>query len=83
MFHFHIMGITRFSNSRMLLHVVAHGGAYPAGGGYAYEQDDDFRGAANHAANHAEEDESFFSSILNSLSAKKQQVAQEDIDEDG
>ncbi|EAA34584.2 hypothetical protein GE21DRAFT_1797 [Neurospora crassa] len=60
----------------------AHGGAYPAGGGYAYEQDDDFRGAANHAANHAEEDESFFSSILNSLSSKKQQVAQEDIDED-
>jgi len=65
--------------------VVTHGGGYPAGAGVPHDDDDDFRGAADIASNHAGDsgDSSFFSGILQSLVDKKQQVAEEDIDEDG
>ena len=53
------------------------------GSNFSHENDDDLRGAAHHAANNADEDSSFFSGILNQLGPMKQQVAQEDLDEDG
>ncbi|KAI1639006.1 hypothetical protein F4809DRAFT_639089 [Biscogniauxia mediterranea] len=61
---------------------VPQGGAYPAGGGYA--QDDDISSAADHASRHAGEstDRSLFSSLVGSLSQKKQSLATEEIDED-
>ncbi|KAK0731533.1 hypothetical protein B0H67DRAFT_549282 [Lasiosphaeris hirsuta] len=61
---------------------VTHGGSYPAGGGIPYAEDDDLQNAAHHAANHAPEDSSFFSSILGEIGQRKHQVAQEDIDEE-
>ncbi|KAK3329077.1 hypothetical protein B0H66DRAFT_12902 [Apodospora peruviana] len=66
---------------------MTHGGAYPAGGGfYSHEDDEDFCGAAQHAqagyADANEDSADFFSGILNQLGSRKQQVAQEDIDED-
>ncbi|KAK3382489.1 hypothetical protein B0T24DRAFT_16213 [Lasiosphaeria ovina] len=51
-------------------------------GGHSRDDDDDFRGAASHAAEHAPEDSSFFSDILGQLGQRKQQIAEEDIDEE-
>jgi hypothetical protein len=64
---------------------VAHGGAYPAGGGYPHPGDDDLHGAASAAASHAPEDEDFFSNVIGKLLQNKSmsQVAEEDIDEEG
>lgn len=64
---------------------MTHGGGYPAGAGVPHDDDDDFRGAADTASRHAGDsgDSNIFSNILQSLASKKQQVAQEDIDEDG
>ncbi|KAI5920682.1 hypothetical protein F4810DRAFT_403012 [Camillea tinctor] len=61
---------------------IPQGGAYPAGGGYA--QDDDISSAADHASRHAGEstDRSLFSSLVGSLSQKKQSLSEEEIDED-
>lgn len=61
-----------------------HGGGYPAGGGFQHEEDEDLRGAAEHAARQAGDsgDSDFFGNIMGSLSQRKHQVAQEDIDED-
>ncbi|KAI0103487.1 hypothetical protein F4814DRAFT_98705 [Daldinia grandis] len=63
---------------------VTHGGAYPAGGGYPRADDDDFRGAAEHASRHAGSsgDRDLFSSLLGALTQKKQSLADEDVDED-
>ncbi|KAK3693497.1 hypothetical protein B0T22DRAFT_476342 [Podospora appendiculata] len=62
---------------------MTHGGAYPAGGGFDYPEDEDLRGAAGHAASHGgSEDSSFFSSIVSQLASSKQQVGQGDIDEE-
>ncbi|KAF3057285.1 beta-flanking protein [Daldinia childiae] len=63
---------------------VTHGGAYPAGGGYPRSDDDDFRGAAEHASRHAGSsgDSDLFSSLLGALTQKKQSLAEEDVDED-
>ncbi|KAH8682194.1 hypothetical protein BX600DRAFT_36680 [Xylariales sp. PMI_506] len=59
----------------------SHGGNFPAGG---YGQDDDLRGAAEHASRHAGDsgDSSFFSNVIGSLSQKKEHLAQQDVDED-
>ncbi|KAB5578450.1 hypothetical protein GE09DRAFT_1280811 [Coniochaeta sp. 2T2.1] len=63
---------------------ATHGGGYPAGAGVPRDDDDDYRGAAESASRQAGDsgDASFFSSILGSLTEKKRQVANEDIDED-
>ncbi|KAH8883656.1 hypothetical protein GQ53DRAFT_771614 [Thozetella sp. PMI_491] len=63
---------------------TTHGGSYPAGGGFSHDEDEDFRGAAEHASRHAGSsgDSDFFGSILNSVGHRKQQIAQEDIDEE-
>ncbi|KAI2628001.1 hypothetical protein GGS26DRAFT_560688 [Hypomontagnella submonticulosa] len=63
---------------------MTHGGAYPAGGGYARQDDDDMRGAAEHASRHAGSsgDTDLFSSLLGALTQKKQSLADEDVDED-
>ncbi|KAI2783625.1 hypothetical protein F4815DRAFT_457286 [Daldinia loculata] len=63
---------------------VTHGGAYPAGGGYPRSDDDDFRGAAEHATRHAGSsgNRDLFSSLLGALTQKKQSLADEDVDED-
>ncbi|KAK3393809.1 hypothetical protein B0H63DRAFT_459287 [Podospora didyma] len=61
---------------------IPQGGAYPAGGGHSYEEDDDLRGAAGHASKHADEDTSFFSEIIGQLDQKREQVATEDLDEE-
>ncbi|KAI8965401.1 hypothetical protein F5Y11DRAFT_9231 [Daldinia sp. FL1419] len=63
---------------------MTHGGAYPAGGGYPRSDDDDFRGAAEHATRHAGNSGSsdLFSSLLGALTQKKQSLADEDVDED-
>ncbi|KAI1656849.1 hypothetical protein F4813DRAFT_362044 [Daldinia decipiens] len=63
---------------------VTHGGAYPAGGGIPRSDDDDFRGAAEHASRHAGSsgDTSLFSGLLGALTQKKQALAEEDVDED-
>ncbi|KAI0009459.1 hypothetical protein F4779DRAFT_373357 [Xylariaceae sp. FL0662B] len=63
---------------------VTHGGAYPAGGGYARADDDDIRGAAEHAKRHAGEsgDDNLFATLLGALGQKKQSLADEDVDED-
>ncbi|ETS82004.1 hypothetical protein PFICI_07006 [Pestalotiopsis fici W106-1] len=60
----------------------AHGGSYPAGG-YGQE-DDDLRGAAEHASRHAGDsgDSSLFSTLLGALNEKRGNLAQEDVDED-
>ncbi|KAI0506901.1 hypothetical protein F5B22DRAFT_427446 [Xylaria bambusicola] len=61
---------------------ATHGGAYPAGGHRA--DDDDWRGAADHASQHAGDsgNADLFSNLLGSLGQKKQRLAEEDIDED-
>ncbi|KAI1171769.1 hypothetical protein F4777DRAFT_34285 [Nemania sp. FL0916] len=61
---------------------ATHGGAYPAGGPRA--DDDDWRGAAQHASQHAGDsgDADLFSNLLGALGQKKQHLANEDIDED-
>ncbi|OTB05646.1 hypothetical protein M426DRAFT_319632 [Hypoxylon sp. CI-4A] len=63
---------------------VPQGGAYPAGGGYPRQDDDDFRGAAEHASRHAGSsgDNDLFSNLLGALTQKKQSLANEDVDED-
>ncbi|KAI2471362.1 hypothetical protein F4781DRAFT_429478 [Annulohypoxylon bovei var. microspora] len=63
---------------------VPQGGAYPAGGGYARADDDDLRGASEHASRHAGSsgDSSLFSSLLGALSEKKHSLAAEEVDED-
>ncbi|KAL7620277.1 hypothetical protein AAE478_009270 [Parahypoxylon ruwenzoriense] len=55
---------------------VTHGGAYPAGGGYPRADDDDFRGAAEHASRHAGSSGSsdLFSSLIGALTQKKQSL---------
>ena len=60
-----------------------HGGAYPAGGPRA--DDDDWSGAADHASQHAGDsgNADLFGSLLGALGQKKQRLAEEDIDEDG
>lgn len=64
---------------------MTHGGGYPAGAGVPHDDDDDYRNAAETASRAAGDsgDSSFFSSLLGSLTEKKSQVANEDIDEDG
>jgi hypothetical protein len=62
---------------------VAHGGAYPAGGGMIHQEDEDFQNAAHHAARNADENTGFFGSIMSKLGERKHEVAQEDIDEQG
>ncbi|OTA91154.1 hypothetical protein M434DRAFT_397412 [Hypoxylon sp. CO27-5] len=63
---------------------VTHGGAYPAGGGYPHDDDDDLRGASEHATRHAGSSGSsdLFSNLLGALTQKKQTLANEDVDED-
>ncbi|KAF7518320.1 hypothetical protein G7054_g13506 [Neopestalotiopsis clavispora] len=60
----------------------ARGGSYPAGG-YGQE-DEDLRGAAEHASRHAGDsgDSSLFSTLLGALNEKRGNLAQEDVDED-
>jgi len=62
---------------------ATHGGAYPAGGPRA--DDDDWRGAAEHASRHAGDsgNADLFSNLLGALGNKKQQLENDDIDEDG
>ncbi|KAI0861068.1 hypothetical protein F4860DRAFT_514138 [Xylaria cubensis] len=61
---------------------ATHGGAYPAGGPRA--DDDDWNGAAQHASQHAGDsgDTDLFSNLLGALGQKKQRIADEDIDEE-
>ncbi|KAI0474764.1 hypothetical protein F4859DRAFT_521813 [Xylaria cf. heliscus] len=61
---------------------ATHGGAYPAGGPRA--DDDDWKDAAQHASRHAGDsgDTDLFSTLLGALGQKKQRLADEDIDED-
>ncbi|KAK9781987.1 putative Beta-flanking protein [Seiridium cardinale] len=61
---------------------ATHGGSYPAGG-YG-QDDDDLRGAAEHASRHAGSsgDSSMFSGLLGALGEKKGRLAEEDVDED-
>ncbi|KAI0443234.1 ClpP/crotonase [Xylaria telfairii] len=61
---------------------ATHGGAYPAGGPRA--DDDDWKEAAQHASKHAGDsgDTDLFSNLLGALGQKKQRLADEDIDED-
>ncbi|KAI1761674.1 hypothetical protein GGR53DRAFT_469111 [Hypoxylon sp. FL1150] len=63
---------------------MTQGGSYGAGGGYPRDDDDDLRGASEHASRHAGSsgDSDFFSGLLGSLSQKKQSLAQEDLDEE-
>ncbi|KAI0895773.1 hypothetical protein F4806DRAFT_69098 [Annulohypoxylon nitens] len=63
---------------------VPQGGAYPAGGGYPRDDDDDLRGASEHASRHAGSSGSsdLFSGLLGALSQKKSSLASEDVDED-
>ncbi|KAI0881204.1 uncharacterized protein GGS22DRAFT_172652 [Annulohypoxylon maeteangense] len=63
---------------------VPHGGAYPAGGGYPRDDDDDLRGASEHASRHAGSSGSsdLFSSLLGTLTQKKHSLASEEVDED-
>ncbi|KAI1106186.1 hypothetical protein F4804DRAFT_330556 [Jackrogersella minutella] len=62
---------------------MTHGGAYPAGGGYGGD-DDDLRGASEHASRHAGSsgDSSLFSGLLGALGQKKHSLANEEVDED-
>lgn len=62
---------------------ATHGGAYPAGGPRA--DDDDWRDAAQHASNHAGDsgNADLFSNLLGALGQKKERLANEDVDEDG
>ncbi|KAI0400175.1 hypothetical protein F4802DRAFT_586142 [Xylaria palmicola] len=61
---------------------ATHGGAYPAGGPRA--DDDDWKDAAHHASQHAGDsgDTDLFSNLLGALGQKKQRLADEDVDED-
>ncbi|KAI1282776.1 hypothetical protein F5Y07DRAFT_197234 [Xylaria sp. FL0933] len=61
---------------------ATHGGAYPAGGPRA--DDDDWSDAAQHASQHAGDsgNTDLFSGLLGALGQKKQRLAEEDIDED-
>ncbi|KAI1198371.1 hypothetical protein F5X97DRAFT_299545 [Nemania serpens] len=61
---------------------ATHGGAYPAGGPRA--DDDDWSEAAQHASNHAGDsgNADLFSNLLGALGQKKNRLADEDIDED-
>ncbi|KAI4861969.1 hypothetical protein F4820DRAFT_431918 [Hypoxylon rubiginosum] len=63
---------------------MTQGGAYPAGGGYPRDDDDDLRGASEHASRHAGSsgDSDLFSSLLGALTQKKQSLAEEDVDEE-
>ncbi|KAK0624652.1 hypothetical protein B0T17DRAFT_507709 [Bombardia bombarda] len=61
---------------------MTHGGGYPAGGGIPYDEDQDLRGAAHHAASGSTEDSSFFSDIVSQLGARKGNIADEDLDEE-
>ncbi|KAI1392850.1 uncharacterized protein F4822DRAFT_143148 [Hypoxylon trugodes] len=63
---------------------MTHDGAYPAGGGYARADDDDLRGAAEHANRHAGDsgNSDLFSNLLGALTQKKQSLADEDVDEE-
>ncbi|KAI0912819.1 hypothetical protein F4823DRAFT_559551 [Ustulina deusta] len=60
---------------------ATHGGAYPAGGPRA--DDDDWKDAANHASQHAGDsgNADLFSNLLGALGQKKQRLAEEDVDE--
>ncbi|KAK6214709.1 hypothetical protein QIS74_07728 [Colletotrichum tabaci] len=64
----------------------SYGGNYPAGGGAFADDDDDddYRHAANEASRHAGShgDTDLFSSVLGTLTKKKTQLRNEDIDED-
>ncbi|KAI0178893.1 hypothetical protein GGR52DRAFT_278554 [Hypoxylon sp. FL1284] len=72
------------NGSDIQLPSVTHGGAYPAGGGYARDDDDDLRGASEHASRHAggSGDSDLFSGLLGALTQKKQSLAEEDVDEE-
>ncbi|KAI1812967.1 hypothetical protein GGS20DRAFT_555586 [Poronia punctata] len=61
---------------------ATHGGSYPAGGPRA--DDDDWRGAAQQASKHAGDSGSsdMFATLLGALGNKKQNLANEDVDED-
>ncbi|KAI1108118.1 hypothetical protein F5Y14DRAFT_109537 [Nemania sp. NC0429] len=61
---------------------ATHGGAYPAGGPRA--DDDDWSEAAQHASHHAGDsgNADLFSNLLGALGQKKNRLADEDIDED-
>ncbi|KAH9906566.1 hypothetical protein F4778DRAFT_726602 [Xylariomycetidae sp. FL2044] len=61
---------------------MTSGGSYPAGGPRA--DDDDLRGAAEHASRHAGSsgDSDLFSNLLGALGQKKQSLSAEDVDED-
>ncbi len=67
----------------IILDPATHGGAYPAGGPRA--DDDDWKDAANHASQHAGDsgNADLFSNLLGALGQKKQRLAEEDVDEDG
>ncbi|KAI1434089.1 hypothetical protein GGR50DRAFT_664783 [Xylaria sp. CBS 124048] len=62
---------------------VTHGGAYPAGGHRADDDDEDWKYAAEHASKHAGKsgDANLFSNMLGALGRKKQSLAGEDVDE--
>ena len=64
---------------------VPQGGAYPPGGGYASDSDDDLRGAPEHASRSAggSADQSLFSTVVGLVAGRKKSLAEEDIDEDG
>lgn len=64
----------------------AHGGNYPAGGGFqAPDDDDDFRTAREEAASRAGSSGSseLFSSILGSIGQNRSRLDKDDIDEQG
>lgn len=62
---------------------MSHGGRFPAGG--FGQDDDDLRGAAEHASRQAGSsgDSDFFSTLLGAVSQKKGRLAEEDVDEEG
>jgi hypothetical protein len=64
---------------------VTHGGGYPAGAGVPHPDDEDFRGAAERASQHAGDsgDTSMFANVLGHIGQKKQHLANQDIDEEG
>ncbi|OAQ79335.1 beta-flanking protein [Purpureocillium lilacinum] len=61
----------------------SHGGNYPAGGGFAHD-DDELKTAQHEAANRAGSSGSseLFSSVLSAIGQRKGQIANEDIDEE-
>jgi len=62
---------------------IPQGGAYPGGGGYRHEDDEDLRGAAQHASQHAGQSGSsgLFASVLNAVGQNKNHLANQDVDE--